>query len=90
MAIATNKPGGGLADALKSAMIGQQYIYHHDPFPPTEHTMLYHASVEKVENGFLLKVSHKQGDVPKIYVARDAGELKDLFIAVIVGERISK
>lgn len=54
------------------------------------HTMLYHASVEKAENGFILKVVHKQGEQAKLYVATDADDLQRVFIAAIVGERITK
>jgi hypothetical protein len=96
---ANNAAAGGLAAAIQGigvanvnpGMIGQ--IYNpaaYDPFPPTPWTMLYHASVEKVENGFILKVTHNQGDMPKMYVAHDAEELKDLFIAAMVAERVSK
>lgn len=93
-----------ISDSLKQAMIDRPDIFggiyqpnvvlpsppQQGPFPNTPNTMLYSATVEKVENGFILRVIHKQGDVPKVYVAHNADELKDLFIAAIVAERVSR
>lgn len=59
-------------------------------YPLTINPMIYHASVEKAENGYILKVVHKQGEQPKQYVASTTEELQKVFIAAIVAERISK
>lgn len=56
----------------------------------TEQTMIYHASVERAENGYILKVVHKQNEAPKIYIAFSTEDLQQVFIAAIVAERISK
>jgi hypothetical protein len=56
----------------------------------TPNTMLHHASVEKAENGFILKVTHKPGEIAKIYIAANTEELQRVFIAAIVAERVSK
>lgn len=97
MAILPNSVTAAQANVLANMGMGQILNPHipqtyQDPHPiqMTAWTMLYSANVEKVENGFILRVIHKQGDAPKIYVAHNADELKDLFIAAIVAERVSR
>lgn len=56
----------------------------------TSFTMIYHANVERAENGYILKVVFKQGEVPKTYIAASTEELQRVFIAAIVAERVGK
>jgi hypothetical protein len=83
--------GTGIGNIIGGGSSIFQGVYQSPPeFITTPHTMIYHATVERAENGFILKVTHKQGETPKVYVAGDAEELQRVFIAAIVGERISK
>lgn len=71
-------------------LLGPQVYRAQYEFETTGWTMLYHMSVEKAENGYILKVTHKQGDTAKLYVAADTEELQRVFIAALVAERVTK
>lgn len=90
-ATAANQTAMGIGPLVGGPGLGQHVFQPYTPeFPPTPWTMLYHASVEKAENGYILKVTHAQGQVPKIYIAATTEELQRVFIAAIVAERVSK
>jgi hypothetical protein len=80
IAINPNKVGG---------YVGPQVFTQYE-FTTTPQTMLYHASVERAENGYILKVTHTQGGQVKVYIAATTEELQRVFIAAIVAERVSK
>jgi hypothetical protein len=63
--------------------------WHSHPQGPGEN-VLYHADVKKAENGYILTVTHEAGQTPKVYVAKDADELRDVFITAIIAEKVSK
>ena len=47
-----------------------------------------HFTVEKVDNGFILRSAKQIGEVAKVKIAADIDELKDLFIASLVEHRM--
>lgn len=61
-----------------------------EPYPETINAMIYHASVERAENGYILKVQYAQNGPTKQYVASTTEELQRVFIAAMVAERVSK
>jgi hypothetical protein len=77
--------GAGLAGAYIGPQVFTQY-----EFTTTPQTMLYHASIERAENGYILKIQHKQNETAKIYIAATTEELQRVFIAAIVAERVSR
>jgi hypothetical protein len=54
----------------------------------TPNRNLMHFTVEKVDNGFILRSAKSMGDLSKTKIASNADELKDLFIASIVEHRM--
>jgi hypothetical protein len=54
----------------------------------TPNRNLMHFTVEKVDNGFILRSAKSMGDLNKTKIAANADELKDLFIASIVEHRM--
>lgn len=51
--------------------------------------MLY-FSVEKVDNGYVLRSAKRAGDVSKVRIAADVNELRDQFITALVEHRMEE
>ena len=49
-----------------------------------------HFTVEKVDNGFILRSGRFQGDISKTKVRSSIEEVKDLFVAVLVEYQLDK
>jgi hypothetical protein len=49
-----------------------------------------HFTVEKADNGFILRSGRHDGDIAKVKVASSIEELKDLFIATMVEHRMEE
>lgn len=49
-----------------------------------------HFTVEKVDNGFILRSGRFQGDISKTKVCSSIEEVKDLFVAVLVEYQLDK
>ena len=47
-------------------------------------------TVEKVDNGFILKGSRNEGDIAKVKICKDMDELKDLFVSTLVEYQLEK
>ena len=47
-------------------------------------------TVEKVDNGYILRCAKRQGDVVKVKICKDMDELKDLFVATLVEYQLEK
>lgn len=60
------------------------------PTYSVDHNNTFHFSVEKVDNGFVLRSAARVGDFAKVKIAKDVEELKDLFIQSLVEHRMEK
>ena len=49
-----------------------------------------HFTVEKVDNGFILKGSRTEGDIAKVKICKDMDELKDLFVSTLIEYQLEK
>ena len=49
-----------------------------------------HFTVEKVDNGFILRAGRFNGDIAKTKVCSSMEEVKDLFVAVLVEYQLDK
>jgi len=49
-----------------------------------------HFSVERVDNGFILRSGRFNGDISKTKVCSSINEVKDLFVAVLVEYQLEK
>jgi hypothetical protein len=49
-----------------------------------------HFTVEKVDNGFILRAGRFNGDIAKTKVCSSMDEVKDLFVAVLVEYQLDK
>lgn len=81
--------------------IGQQSILSNTTTPahwnaaatgktfPYDTKNVVHAAVEKVDNGFILRMG-PEGHIVKVKICRDMDELKDMFVATLVDFQLEK
>lgn len=63
--------------------------YAREDIPPGE-IVLKHASVTKIENGFLIRVAFSEGEVAKVYYAESIEKAAEAMVAAIVAHRVDK
>lgn len=54
------------------------------------HPDVFNFSVEKVDNGFVLRSGGYEGALAKTRIAKDVDELKDMFVQILVEHRMEK
>ena len=55
-----------------------------------QHNNTVRLSVEKVDNGFILRSSKNEGEIAKVKICNNIDELKDLFVATLVEHQLEK
>ena len=55
-----------------------------------QHNNIVRLSVEKVDNGFILRSSKNEGEIAKVKICNSIDELKDLFVATLVEHQLEK
>jgi hypothetical protein len=60
------------------------------PRPPWHTQNLVRISVEKVDNGYIMRSSKHEGEVAKVKICTNMDELKDLFVATLVEHQLEK
>lgn len=58
--------------------------------PPWHTQSLVRISVEKVDNGYILRSSKHEGEIAKVKICTNMDELKDLFVATLVEHQLEK
>jgi hypothetical protein len=79
------------AQGITSTMIGSGGTISNSPYQPNAKlnpTVMF--SVERVDNGFILRSGRNNGDIAKTKVCSSIEEVKDLFIAALVEYQLEK
>lgn len=98
MSMATHNAAQGITSTMLGASIGN--VAASQWVPQTVSNMPYqgqhnnvnmtHFTVEKVDNGFILRAGRFNGDIAKTKVCSSMEEVKDLFVAVLVEYQLDK
>lgn len=82
------------AQGITSAMIGSGSIstfpYHSGTTAQMQPNTTVMFTVERVDNGFILRSGRNNGDISKTKVCSSIEEVKDLFVAVLVEYQLDK
>lgn len=82
--------------SLTGSLLGQHSILTNNtassvtPRPPWHTQNLVRISVEKVDNGYIMRSSKHEGEVAKVKICTNMDELKDLFVATLVEHQLEK
>lgn len=82
--------------SLTGSLVGQHSILTNNtassvtPRPPWHTQNLVRISVEKVDNGYIMRSSKHEGEVAKVKICTTMDELKDLFVATLVEHQLEK
>jgi hypothetical protein len=60
------------------------------PRPPWHTQGVVRISVEKVDNGYIMRSSKNEGELAKVKICTNMDELKDLFVATLIEHQLEQ